>query len=962
MTPSQEAQSFALEVLTQNAPPREHARAFLQLSPAQRDEVIRCLKEQADALVRTDLKDCVRLCGVMQALAEASGDPRHRALALLARGNAHAIGEGAFEQGVAAYERAGGIYASLNMPVEQARSLIGKIYALANLGRYEQALSEAEWARRVLREHGEWLTLARLKVNMALLHSRLGDDLTALSLLDLAKDTYRRLGVEGEAYWPRVEHNRAVVLRNLGRFEAALQAAQIALQQHERLGQRIAAARARQNLAMTYFVMGEYNRALDMLWEARAVFEADGGHRHVLMVDLFIGDCLLHLCQYEEVIERCTCTCAGFEQLGNRYEAGQALMRVARAWLERGEFRRALEALEQARLHIEADGSRVVLADLDLQVAELSLRQGDAERARSLAESCAAAYQAHQLPIPLGNAWRLAAQAALAQNQVDTAQTYLEHLRRIVRTYDWPNLRYRAAWLEAQLAGARGELAAALRAYERALEDLEHTRNALMVEHRSRFLEGKQALYEDTVALSLFLGHPLKALQYAERAKSRALLDLLAHRLDLSVQARTPEDEALVQELRSLQEARNRLWRHQAGAEEEPPSARAWQDAHALQQRLLGLEKRIADLWHMLLVRNADYARDASLWRAPVVAPQEHLPPGTALLEYFAVHGSLLVFVVTARQVRALVLDVPLSSVQRSLQVLLHNLHTVSRLPAENLPALTENVRGVLHALYRSLLAACEPYLEGITHLQVVPHDVLHYLPFHAFFDGERYLVERFSFSYLPASSVLPYCRPRAAGEQDAEGRELRLTAFGHSFGGALPHAVEEARQVASLWGGEVFLEHQATRARFRERAAHSHILHLAAHGEFRSDMPLFSGIALADGWLSALDVFNQRMNLDLVTLSACQSGRSVIGAGDELQGLTRAFLAGGAASLLVSLWPVPDFVTAGFMLAFYRALRSGESRAAALRRAQRLALAFPDTAHPYFWASFTLSGAWGKL
>ena len=65
-------------------------------------------------------------------------------------------------------------------------------------------------------------------------------------------------------------------------------------------------------------------------------------------------------------------------------------------------------ALQQARRHIEADGSRVALADLDLQVAELSLRQGHPGRARTLAERCAAVYQALQLPIPLGNAWRLA--------------------------------------------------------------------------------------------------------------------------------------------------------------------------------------------------------------------------------------------------------------------------------------------------------------------------------------------------------------------------------------------------------------------------------------------------------------------------------------------------------------------------------------------------------------------------
>ncbi len=931
--------------------------AFRALSPPRQDETVAWLKQRADSLMRTNLAACMSLCETMQALADACGNPEYKALALLACANAHAIGAGDFTCGLQAYEQAGRIYAELNMPVEQARSVIGKLYALANLGRYRQAISEAEWARRVLREHGEWLALARLKVNLALLYSRRGDDPTALALLDLAKAAYRRLGLEGDAYWPRVEHNRAVVLRNLGRFEAALHAAQVALQQHERLGQHVAAARARQNLAMTYFVMGEYNRALEMLWMARRVFEEDNRPRHVLMVDLFISDCLLKLGRYGEVVERCRRAAQGFRSIGNRYEAGQALTRVARACIERGDFAQAMDSLEEARLLLEQEDNRIALADLNVQLAELSLRDGDPARARALAEHCAAVYQAHDMPIPLGNAWRLAAQAALAQGRTGATQTCLAHLRGIVRTYDWPNLRYPLAWLEAQLAGLRGDMPAALQACERALDDLERTRNALMVEYRASFLDGKQALYEHAVALNIFLEHPLKALQVAERAKSRSLLDMLAHRLDISLQARAPQDEALVRELLSLQEERNRLWRHQV-AQEPQENPRDWQEAHTLQQRLLDLEKRITDLWHILLVRNADYARDASLWQVQPIQPQRYLSEGHALVEYFAVYDTLLVFVVTAHRMQTLVLDVPLARVRRNLQLLLHNLNAVRHIPAEHAPHLEANARGVLHDLYADIFAPCEAYLHDAAHLQIVPHGPLHYLPLHALWDGERYLVERFSVSYLPASSLLPYCQSPGKPTSAAP----RLLALGHSFGGRLPRAVEEARQVAALWGGEALVEHRATRSRLFDATAQYRIVHLAAHGAFRNDRPLFSGVALEDGWLTALDIFHHRIPVDLVTFSACETGRSAIGAGDELHGLQRAFFASGTSSLLLSLWPVSDAITTGLMLAFYRALRNGAGRAEALRNAQRQALAGPETSHPYYWASFILSGAWGGL
>src|SRR6185503_18037582 len=89
------------------------------------------------------------------------------------------------------------------------------------------------------------------------------------------------------------------------------------------------------------------------------------------------------------------------------------------------------------------------------------------------------------------------------------------------------------------------------------------------------------------------------------------------------------------------------------------------------------------------------------------------------------------------------------------------------------------------------------------------------------------------------------------------------------------------------------------------------------------------------DGWLTTLSIFHLPLNASLVTLSACQTGRSVIGGGDELLGLMRAFLYAGAASLVLSLWAVEDRSTALLMETFYRKLAEGLSKRAALRYAQ---------------------------
>jgi CHAT domain-containing protein len=192
---------------------------------------------------------------------------------------------------------------------------------------------------------------------------------------------------------------------------------------------------------------------------------------------------------------------------------------------------------------------------------------------------------------------------------------------------------------------------------------------------------------------------------------------------------------------------------------------------------------------------------------------------------------------------------------------------------------------------------------------------------------------------------------------------------LGHSYEGRLPYAVEEARSVAAITGGDAFVEAEATPQRLRELGQSYGCIHLATHGDFRPDNSLFSGLALAQQWLTTLDIFGLQLNASLVTLSACQTGRSALGGGDELLGLMRAFLHAGASSLVLSLWPVEDRSTARLMEAFYTHLVSGQGKAEALSAAQQRFIgqrpAGTDgemTSHPYFWAPFYLVGDPGRL
>ncbi len=152
-----------------------------------------------------------------------------------------------------------------------------------------------------------------------------------------------------------------------------------------------------------------------------------------------------------------------------------------------------------------------------------------------------------------------------------------------------------------------------------------------------------------------------------------------------------------------------------------------------------------------------------------------------------------------------------------------------------------------------------------------------------------------------------------------------------------------------------------ATETAFKTLAPNYAILHLAAHAELNTVNPLFSRIRLSpddqsDGALEVHEIYELPLEqTDLVVLSACDTKLGQLSRGDDLVGLTRAFLYAGAPSVIASLWKVDDLVTRDFMTAFYFFFAQNHSAADALRSAQRLTRSrYP---HPYYWAAFTLVG-----
>ncbi len=944
------------------------AARVARLSTAQQHELAAALKTSADQVRGSDIQRCLELGQLIRDLAQLVDDPGIDALGLLALANAYVIGLGQFQHGIELYDQAAALYATVGDVASQAQSQIGKLWALASLGRAEEALAVGEWASEVLRQHARWIPLATLISNLAIIHGRSGEDAAALVRFTQAEELYQTHAPTAELSRLMIRLNRGIVLRNLGHFDESIAEHQAVLQRYQELGQTISVARAQQNLALTYFILGRYNEALELLDQAFATFLADGRQRHAMLVQLAISDCLLQLCRYQDALSKCRQARALFADLGTPLEIGQSLLNEATAYCGLKQYTEARAALATARQLFARENNAAAVANVDLQVATVCLAQQLAPESLELAQACIDVFRAHDLPIGQARAYLVAAHAALALDQIEQASRWVGEALQIGLQHNIPALAYQGHYLQGTLAVTSGSHAAGLVAYDQAVQDLERLCGRLMIEFRADFVGDKERLYEDTVALCLDMAQPARGLAYCERAKSRALLDMLAHRLDLSIHARSEADRPLVTELLDLRAERDRLyrrWQIGEGMEQFSQRGAALGERYAVEQSVLELEQRITELWHRLLIRNADYARDAALWQVRTEQVQPYLDRETVLLEFYAVHGQVVVFLVTADGVRAHRLAANLTQVQQLMRLFWLNLTTVPQSTPARIVTLISNTRGVLHKLYQLLLQPLQDELAPCARLIVVPHGIMHYLPFHALFDGANYALERYEFSYLPGASLLRYCR-EAATRPRVQCDGTLLLAVANSYGGRLPATAEEATAIAAQWQGELMVEDAATLEQVRARASSCYILHVAVHGNFRPDNPLFSGLALADGWLTTLDIFNLRLQASLVTLSACQTGRSVVGGGDELLGLMRAFLSAGAASLVTTLWEVEDRSTTQLMRSFYSRLMAGARKGDALRQAQLSFVREGDVPdhyrHPYFWAPFCLVGDAGLL
>ena len=507
---------------------------------------------------------------------------------------------------------------------------------------------------------------------------------------------------------------------------------------------------------------------------------------------------------------------------------------------------------------------------------------------------------------------------------------------------------------------ARGRPSEAAAFFTQAVDALESVRGRSggTDEARSFFISGHYGIYHDHAELLVAMGRLEEAYGVLELARARSLLALLAER-DLLLDDEIPAD---------LERRRRRVDAEYQDTHRKVLGLDEVRDAEAkarLAETLRGLRSEQQEIG--LRIRDASPRLADARYPEPLPTSeiQASLEPGTVLLVYSVGERSTLLFGVTPDGLTATTIGVGEDELRRRID-------GWSREIAKGVPrpAFYKEARG----LYDALLGPIDGRLREARRVVISPSGPLHGLPFAALMRQGRYLAEWKPTAIVPSGTLLA----QSARSRREQARSCMLVGFGDPVRPAagksrLPESRRELEAVAGACSERALhVGEGATEARAKRLPRQARYVHFACHALVNAQLPLDSGLALHvdegeakasadDGLLQAWEIYEHvRVDADLVTLSACDSGSGKALGGEGLLGLTRAFQYAGARSVAASLWAAPDRSTVELMRTFYAGLKRGLAKDEALRQAQVAAIRRGGVAsRPFRWAGFQLYGDW---
>ncbi|MBN2532886.1 MAG: CHAT domain-containing protein [Spirochaetales bacterium] len=936
----------------------ETVACSLSMTPELRDnyfseEVVGYLKECVDSCRWQDNEKSMVYAKAIIFIGETRGDNSQTALGLMALGDSLAIGGENLEKAWEIQQQGADLFLKDGNLIGWARTTIGRVAISIELQCMEGALKEAYKALEIFKRYDQQVFFVRLSLNMMRLSGEKGQYAESLELFKSAYQTAINLKEKGKQDLGLLYINAGISHMHLGEFNKAYEYFSLAYDILTRLNKKEVLIHIINSIATIENIRGNYNEAL-RLWNEILLDSEGKNTTHIIRFKIQMAECYLNLNRDEEAREYVCTLIRDIMSLGETYiiylAHGYRCLGMAEAKL--GYYEKAQESLEKARDFFISLKSDTWTWYSDLLRGKIYVKQGNYQQACKIARDAALFFKKNRQPVNFARACLLKAECFIRERKYKKAAISGKALLQIGKLKGIAHFLYSAEIILGQVEEALGNIPLSKEHYRKALEMIEELQKNLTITIRPEFLEDKCEGFHALARVLLLENKVEEAFETVERLKSMTILNSLINRKQLFWSDKEPESRSLLEELHLLRKDYFCLYKINQ------ESSLLKEDELAIHPSLLSeklktYEKKIRHIIERLYLINAKYNLCIPVKLPGIKDIQGSMPENSCIVEYYSDGEYISVFIVTGKTIDFCRLSVSIKEIRKLLtnyyQNISYALQEGTGTPvAGNLIRLGNSIG---YKLYHTLVEPISLYLEKDKKLLIVPFGLLHYIPFNILYTGKNYFIEEREITILPLAGLLTRpCQPRNPG----------MVILAHTNNGKLSHIKHETEEIGRIFDSMCYIDKEA-RQKYMEREP-LQILHIAAHGRHRIDKPDLSYILLEDGYLYADDLLQKNLDYELVTFSACETGKTVVKKSEEMIGLIRGVLYAGAQSMIVSMWCVDDKMTTQLMLHFYTLLKEGRSKADSLRQAQLQLIKSRPEIHPAFWGAFQLVGFPGPL
>ena len=794
---------------------------------------------------------------------------------------------------------------------------IGSIYR--DLGDFRKALTYHEKSLEIADKIGNRTIKLTCYINMGIAYHDLGDLKKALTYHGKSLEIADKIG--NKAGKEKCYGNLGNAYADLGQIKRAIEYYERSLQIDKEIGDRAGESACYTNLGNAYADLGDFRRSIEYHEKSLEMSKEIGDRAGESACYTNLGNAYADLGQNKRAIEYYERSLQIDKETGNKAGELTSFGNVGSANCKLGNFEKAISFQRKSLEIAERIGDKAgeLRCYVNLGIAYYNLENLDKalkyhKKSLKIAKEIRNKVGEARSYVNLGNVYR---ELGDSRKAIECLQKSLE----IVDLIGDMDLK-RIIHLNLGLVYSESESPCAYDYYKRSIDLSEMIIGNLVEEpHKIGFSHRASDAYHLMIPLCLTLKKIKEVFEYTEKSKSRAFLDILATtEIKPTVEITGELKSLLDKEEKNLAKLRAIQMRHLSPTKVPVEPGKVEQIYESLTQIYSQIEKFDAEY---VFVRRG---KPPSLNKIQAIFSSQN--KDIVLIEYFIMEEKTYTFVISSRD-QFHIKSVPF--------------------PVETFNQYLKDWKKIAFSvdfqnMSNYLIEPVSEYLNEGDLIYFVPYGPLHYFPLHALTINGEPLIKTHPVAYLPSASLIQFCQKKGTGTLQS------CASFGIDF-------EKEAEDIAALFDTEAYLDDLATKENIK--TCSKDIIHFACHGKFDDKDPLSSRILLHDGELTARDIFNLRLSTELVTLSACETGYNQRSPGDELIGLTRAFLYAGTPSVIVSLWPVYGPSTQKLMAEFYTQLKNGTDKANALQRAQIKMMEHKKYSHPFHWAPFVLVGDW---